>query len=411
MHWLEYVLIAKNSLWLNPLRSLLALIGIIIGVASVVTILAIGNGAHDQISRQLRSLGTNLLYVYPQSDNESGTPIKLAGRHALTEADASAIASEIPGVEISAPMISDNAQLVYGNNNWSSLVVGTTPEFLDARNWKLEAGRSLDHEDISGAKKVAVIGKTVAKRLFGDGSPVGATIRSNNVPLKVTGILQHKGQDPFGWDQDDVVYTPLSTAKLRIIGHALEGNRQAVALILVRVANESEIDTVAAGIGQLLNQRHGIAPGSSSNFSVENMEALIAQRDNTARTLTLQLAALASVSLLVGGIAIMNIMIVTMTERTREIGLRMAVGARRRDIHRQFLAEALALCLAGGVLGAALGIVMAWLFSQLGQWPIVISLNSLVLAIGASALAGLLFGLYPAYKASRLDPIAALRHD
>ncbi|MEA3410588.1 MAG: ABC transporter permease [Pseudomonadota bacterium] len=407
----ESIRVACRALRQNPLRSSLAMLGIVIGVAVVVTILAIAGGSHALLSAQLRSLGTNLLYVLPRADDSSGTPLKSAGRHPLTEDDATAIVTDIPDVVIAAPMVSSSGQIVRGNRNWFSTVVGTTPGFLEAREWRFADGRPMTQEEVDSADKVVVIGATVAEKLFGSDPGLDQIVRVEGVPLRVIGVLRKKGQTEIGWDQDNVIYVPMTTAKLRISGGMSEAKRQAVGLILVRVSEQDAIDAVAEDIRSLMRLRHRLPQGSRDDFSVRNMESVIEKRDETARILTLQLSALASIALLVGGIAIMNIMIVSVTERTREIGIRLAVGARQRDIRNQFLVEAMILCLFGGLAGTVLGACLAYVFSWVGGWPVMISPVSIIMAFCSAGLVGVVFGFYPAYRASRMEPIDALRHE
>ncbi len=409
MTYLESIRIAIRALHTNGLRSLLTMLGIIIGVASVITMVAVGQGAHTRVAEQIRTLGANLLMVVPGAAREGGARLKLGSRHTLTEADAAAIRQEVPVVDVAAPTVRGAAQVVHGNRNWNTVVYGTEPDYFIAREWPVASGRRFTRRDMNASAKVAVLGASVAKALFGEADPLGRLIRIADVPITVVGVLSRKGASGSGRDQDDVIFVPISTAKLRLIGSAHEINREAVAYILIKVANARAVDMAAHQIASLLRERHRLPTDAEDDFQVRNPAAAMAAQHAAARTLTFLLTVVASVSLIVGGISIMNIMLVSVTERTREIGLRLAVGARRRDIRNQFLLEAITLCVLGGLLGILLGVGAAVALAEMADWPVFIGPEALLLAAGSAAAVGVFFGFYPALKASRLDPVVALR--
>jgi putative ABC transport system permease protein len=388
------------------------MLGIVIGVAAVIAMVAVGSGAQTQVADQIRSLGANLLLVQPGSSREGAVRLGAGSRHSLTEDDAAAIATEVPGVLTAAPTVAGNAHLVHGNLNWSTLVGGITPDYLIARDWSLAQGRSFTSEEIESAAKVVLLGTTVVEQLFPDQEVIGQMVRIANVPFTVIGVLGEKGQaSASGRDQDDVALVPLKAAQLRVLGAQSQVSRRAVDFIMVKATSTEAMVPVQQQIEQLLRQRHEIPPDAEDDFQVrEPAEAMEAQAA-AARAVTLFLAAVASVSLVVGGISIMNIMLVSVTERTREIGLRQAVGARRADIRNQFLIEAVMLCLLGGVTGIAVGIGAAVALAELLRWPISVSPVAIVVAFGFAGAVGVFFGFYPALQASRLDPIDALRFE
>jgi putative ABC transport system permease protein len=403
---------AMRALRANLLRSALTMLGIVIGVAAVIAMVAVGSGAQTQVADQIRSLGANLLLVQPGSSRQGAVRLGAGSRQSLTEDDAAAIAAEIPGVLTAAPTVSGNAHLVHGNLNWSTLVGGITPDYLVARDWSLAKGRSFTAEEIESAAKVVLLGTTVAEQLFRDEEALGQTVRIANVPFTVIGVLGEKGQaSASGRDQDDVALVPLTAAQLRVLGARSQVSRRAVDFVMVKAASTEAMAPVQQQIEQLLRQRHDIPPDAEDDFQVREPAAAMEAQAQAARSLTLFLAAVASVSLVVGGISIMNIMLVSVTERTREIGLRQALGARRRDVRNQFLIEALMLCLLGGVAGIASGIGAAVAIAELVGWPIFVSPLSIVIAFGFAGAVGVFFGFYPALQASRLDPIEALRFE
>lgn len=409
MTWWQNFHIARRALRANKLRSFLTMLGIIIGVASVITMLAVGAGAQTQVSEQIRSLGANVLMVQPGAGRQGGVRTESGSRHTLTEADAAAIAAEISHVRAASASVRGSAHIVRGNRNWNTTVNGTTANYFVIREWPLATGRYFSPGEESGAGRVALIGATVAEQLFGEADPMGGEVRILNVPFEVIGVLAAKGPSGTGQNQDDVVFVPISTAKLRLMGSASNVTREAVAYILVKVVSDEAIDTAEAQIKSLLRQRHRLSPDQEDDFRVTNPAAAMAAQRAATKTIAWLLAAIASVSLLVGGVSIMNIMLVSVTERTREIGLRLAVGARKCDVRNQFVMEALTLCLFGGVIGIAGGVCAAVILARLAGWPIFVGLDAVLFAIGFAAAVGVFFGWYPAHKAARLEPIEALR--
>jgi len=411
MGMLDSIGIAVAALWAHPLRSLLTMLGIIIGVAAVIAMVAVGAGAQVRVAEQIRTLGSNLLMVQPGSASRGGTRLAGGTRHTLTEDDAVAISEDVPGVLVAAPSVRGSSQIVNGNRNWSAVVNGTTPDYFIAREWSIGKGRAFSAHETGTAAKVALLGTSVAAALFPHAEPVGKTIRIADVPFDVVGVLAEKGADGSGRDQDDIVFVPISTAKLRLLGGAHTVNRGSLNYVLVKVADASRMDAVQAEISGLLRDRHRLAANAPADFRVWNPAASLAAQHEATRTLSFLLAAIASISLVVGGISIMNIMLVSVTERTREIGVRLAVGARRRDIWRQFLVEAVILCLVGGAIGIALGIAGAAVLSKLAGWSVFIGPEAVAAAVASAAAVGIFFGFYPALRASRLQPMEALRSE
>jgi putative ABC transport system permease protein len=403
--------VALRALRVNALRSALTMLGIIIGVGAVIVMVAIGSGAHQRVAEQIRSLGANLIILIPGAVTTSGARLGTGSRPSLTEEDALAIARELPIVEVAAPVSRGQIQIVFGNQNWSSYAQGVTADFLTAREWGIESGRLFTPEEASAAAKVTLVGKTVAEKLFGEGGDaVGQVIRVRHVPFTIIGVLEKKGQSTQGADQDDVILMPIATAKRRVLG--ITGTRaRAVGSILVKVNEGESMKEAEELIRDLLRQRHRLQPRQDDDFNIRNLADIMETREASSRVLSLLLAAVASVSLLVGGIGIMNIMLVSVTERTREIGLRMAVGARGRDILVQFLVEAVTLSVIGGTIGIALGIAGSVAIAGLAGWPTLVQPWAIGIAFLFSAAVGVFFGFYPARKASRLDPIEALRFE
>jgi putative ABC transport system permease protein len=408
MTWWESFRTARRALRANLMRSFLTMLGIIVGVASVITMVAVGSGAQTQIAEQIRTLGANVLMIQPGAASEGGARTAAGARHTLTESDAAAMVA-LPQVRAAAPSVRGNAQIVQANRNWNTTVNGTTADMFVIREWPLAAGRYFTPAEETSAGRVALIGRTVAAELFGDADPVGGEIRVLNTPFQVIGVLAEKGQSGSGNNQDDIVFVPISTAKLRLMGSASSVNRGAVAYILAKAVSDDTIGAATAAIEALLRQRHRLASDSPNDFRIADPAEAMALQHASTRTFAWLLAAVASVSLMVGGISIMNIMLVSVSERTREIGLRLAVGARRRDIRNQFLMEAVTLCLFGGLIGMALGVGAAVVIGGLAGWPVFIGPDAVAFAIGFSAAVGVFFGWYPARKASRMEPVEALR--
>ncbi|HEX6363883.1 MAG TPA: ABC transporter permease [Albitalea sp.] len=401
---------ALRALATNLLRSVLTMLGIIIGVAAVITMIAVGRGAQDRVTEQMKSLGSNIMMVMPGAQTAGGVRMGAQTGQNLTEEDAAAIAREVPEVQVAAPSNRTTAQIVAGNANWSTQVTGTTNDYFEARDWPLAAGRLFEASDIQGSGKVAILGQTVARQLFGDADPLDQVIRIRNVPVTVVGLLAPKGQNSFGQDQDDVVVVPISTLRNRIQGGSA-GKLRRVSVINVKVHAGESMKAAEEGIRQLLRQRQKLQPGAEDTFTVRNLTEVLQAQEESSRVMTLLLAAVAGVSLVVGGIGIMNIMLVSVTERTREIGLRMAVGARGRDILVQFLIEAITLSLVGGAIGVALGAASTWAVAAFAGWRVSLTASSILLAAGFSAAVGVFFGFYPARRAASLLPIQALRYE
>ena len=409
MTLLDAIISALDALRLHKLRSALTMLGIIIGVAAVIAMVAVGGGAREQVVAQIRSLGANLLIVMPGNITQGGVRLGSGAASTLTDDDAAAIMKEVPGVQVTAPYMRGSAQLIASGMNWATGVFGVDLGWFEAREWDVDSGRAFEPEEISRGAQVALIGQTVARNLYGGLDPVGQELRIRNVPFRVVGIMAKKGQSTWGQDQDDIVFVPLNTARQRVLGRNL-ANARAVGSIYVKVRDGESLSVAEEDVKALLRQRHRMQPGQDDDFSIRNLADIAATREASARTLALLLAAVAGVSLAVGGIGIMNIMLVSVTERTREIGLRLAVGARQRDILRQFLFEATGLAAIGGAIGVMLGVGAAYLISNAAGWPLLIQPESIVLAVAFSGLVGVFFGWYPALRASRLDPIEALRH-
>ena len=401
---------ALVAIRVNALRSVLTALGIIIGVAAVIIMISVGAGAQKRVDDLIQSLGSNLVIVMPGTTTSSGARGARGSRPTVTEDDAIAIQNEIPTVQVAAPSVRGSGQIIFGNQNWSSVIWGVTPEYQEARDWEIQDGRWFNQAEVRSAAKVALIGETVAEKLFGGDDPVGQLVRIKRVPFTVIGTLVPKGETPLGTDMYDTIFVPLTTAKKRIIGgRRLSG--KLIGALYVKSTSAAVVNDTIRDMTNLLRQRHRIRPGQPDDFFVRNLSSILEARASSSRVMTLLLAAVASVSLLVGGIGIMNIMLVSVTERTREIGLRMAVGAKGKDILLQFLIEAVTLSLIGGIIGIALGLGSSLAIANLGSLPAIIQPTSIVLAFGFAAAVGVFFGFYPARKAARLDPIDALRYE
>jgi putative ABC transport system permease protein len=402
--------IALTALRANRLRSALTMLGIVIGVAAVIAMVAVGSGATERIQQQIEAIGSNLILVIPGSITSNGVRLGSGATVTLSEDDARAIASECPAVAAVAPTVRGGAQVTYGNNNWATSIVGTTPDYLTIRDQTVVRGNPFSADDGSSGTKVALLGGTVSQNLFGSADPTGQTIRIKNVPFTVDGVLSAKGQSPTGQDQDDVILIPISTAKRQVVG-ASQANAGSIGAIMVQAVDAHSMDEAQSEIEALVRQRHRIQPGQDDDFTVRNLSDVFSAQESSARVMSILLGAIASVSLVVGGIGIMNIMLVSVTERTREIGLRIAIGARTRDLLAQFLVEAVTLSILGGIAGILVGVTASALISHFAGWNTLVSPTAIALAFVFSALVGVFFGYYPARKAALLDPIEALRFE
>jgi putative ABC transport system permease protein len=396
--------VGVSALTRNRMRLALTTLGIVIGVAAVIATLAIGQGARSAVQSQIRAMGANVMMVIPGTLTAGGARMGMGGVNTMTYDDLLAIRRECPAVESASAGVRAVGQAVFANQNWGTSIQGVTPEFFDIRQWPVDKGVLLTDSDVRGAAKVCVLGATVARELFGDGNPVGETLRLREVPFKIVGVVQAKGSGGFG-DQDDVVFVPLTTAQRKILGITF------VHWINVSATSEAAVQEAFDQITDLLRQRHRIRPGGDQDFFIRTQLEIASTAEATSQVMTLLLASIAAVSLLVGGIGIMNIMLVSVTERTREIGIRRAIGARRADILLQFLVEASLLSLGGGALGVAIGVGAATLITQVARWPTLIEPGAVLLAFSFAAGIGLFFGFYPAHRASRLDPVEALRYE
>jgi len=399
------VKVAFRALRRNKLRTVLTMLGIIIGVGAVITMVALGRGAKAQVQARIAALGQNVILIFSGSINRGGVFTGFGGAGTLTVEDALAIEKEVPGVAAVSPEVRTGGQIMAGNNNWSTSVQGEGVDYLSIRQWDLAEGAMFTEADVRSAAKVCILGKTTADKLFPDEDPLGKAIRIKNVPVTVLGVLKAKGVSMMGSDQDDLVITPYTTGMKRLAGVTT------LRAINVQAESADRINDVQNGIADLLRQRHRIQPGRDDDFIMRNQQELAETQNAAAETMTALLAGIAGVSLLVGGIGIMNIMLVSVTERTREIGIRMAVGARGHDILLQFLIEAVTLSCIGGILGIGLGVGGAHLLTTIKNWATLVSPDSIVVAFVSSAAVGIFFGFYPARKASQLDPIEALRYE
>ena len=397
--------IALRALGRNKLRAFLTMLGIIIGVGAVIAMVAIGEGAKATIRSQIATLGTNVLIVLPGTLNQGGVRMGTGGVTTLVDSDAKAIMSEIPAVAFASPAIRRPEQLVAGNLNWGTIVQGVAPEFQQIRDWQIAEGRFIHDGDIESAAKVVVIGQTVVDKLFGNDNPIEAVVRIRNIPFRVVGVLTQKGQSSQGADQDDTVMIPYTTMQKRLMRITF------VQSIVVSAVSAERVQEAQEQITTLLRQRHRIGPEREDDFSIRNLSDIAEAASTTARVMAVLLGSVASISLLVGGIGIMNIMLVSVTERTREIGIRMAVGARSRAIMLQFLVEAVVMAATGGSIGILLGIGSSEVLKLWAQWPTLVSPTIVAIAFLFSGAVGVFFGFYPAQKAANLDPIDALRYE
>ena len=400
--------IAIRTIRINKMRSILTSLGIIIGVSSVIIMLAIGMGAQRSMAENMAKMGSNLLMVVSGSTTSGGIRMGAGSKQTLTYSDALDIQKKCPSVLAVAPYLSGTKQVVFGNQNWSTGIQGTTPNVMIVRDWGVEYGRSFSDEDVSNSTKVCLLGQTVAENLFGDLDPVGKTVRIEGMPFTVVGVLESKGQSGMGQDQDDTIMIPITTAQKKLIGVDFSGM---VRHIMVKAVDENAVYTAQDEIKELLRERHRLGSKQEDDFTIRNLTQMMETAKESAKIMAILLGSIASVSLLVGGIGIMNIMLVSVTERTKEIGIRMAIGAKASDIRIQFLLESLLLSLMGGTVGVVLGILLAKFVEAFFDLPVYIAWWSLLLSFGFSGLVGVTFGYYPAYRASLLDPIEALRYE
>ena len=397
--------IALRALIRNKLRAFLTMLGIIIGVGAVIAMVAIGEGAKATIRSQIASLGTNVLIILPGTSVQGGVRTGAGGVNTLVDGDAKAMMRELPAVALASPALRRNEQVVAGNLNWLTLTQGVAPEFQQIRDWQVADGRFIHDGDVESAAKVAVVGETVVNQLFGNDDPIDAVIRIRNIPFRIVGVLAAKGQTSQGTDQDDTIIIPYTTMQKRLMRITF------VQSIVASAINAERLPEAQAQITSLLRQRHRIAPDREDDFYIRNLSDIAEAASSSARVMAVLLGSVASISLLVGGIGIMNIMLVSVTERTREIGIRMAVGARRKDIMLQFLVEAVVMAATGGCIGILLGIGSSEILNDWAQWPTHISPTIIAVAFFFSGAVGVFFGFYPARKAANLDPIDALRYE
>ena len=408
MRSFELIRFALGAIVAHPMRSVLTSLGVVIGVAAVVMMTSIGMGAQQRVTQAISGLGSNLIIVTP---NFQRGPVSQAagGGFSLRDGDAVAIAKQVEDVAAVAPLVRGQAQLAADGANWNTQIQGVTPAYLEARDLKIASGRMFDENEARQGRKVLVVGPTVARELWGDSDPVGRRVRVRTVPFEVIGVLESKGQAGFGQDQDDVVLGPLTAVRSRIAGRRSRGD--SVQTIYVKAVDEDSLDRVQEDVTNLLRDQHKIRPGEDDDFQTQNMASILEASQAAVGTFTVLLAAVAGVSLLVGGVGIMNIMLVAVTERTREIGLRMALGAKRSQVLIQFALESISLSLVGGIIGLTIGVAGAFAIAKLGNWPAAVPAWAGPLALGFSVAVGLVFGAYPSWRAARLDPIEALRRE
>ncbi len=405
MRFIEILRIAFDALVRNKMRSLLTMLGIIIGVGAVIAMVAIGQGAQASVDAQISSLGTNVLMVFPGSTTRGGVMAGAGTNTALTEEDGQALKEQCSAVAHISPLLRSGGQVIYGNVNWGTVLQGGSPDYFAIRDWRIDEGDFFGDADVRGSTKVCLLGQTVVSNLFVNENPIGQTVRIRNIPFKVVGTLKSKGQNMMGQDQDDVILVPYTTLQKRLMGTTRSWG------YLVSAASKAQIPEAQQQITDLLRLRHKIGAMDDNDFTIRSQTEIAEASSQTSRIMTTLLGSIASVSLIVGGIGIMNIMLVSVTERTREIGVRMSIGARRSDILSQFLMEAIVMSMLGGFIGIALGVGGSNLISKFAGWPTFISTNSIILAVFFSMAVGVFFGFYPARKAASLSPIEALRYE
>ena len=405
MKWKNLIKVAFKSIVKNKMRTLLTMLGIIIGVGAVIVMVAIGKGAEQRIQNQISSMGTNLIMIFPGAMQQRGVHMGPDQGVRLTLNDVEQLKKNSTLLDAVSPVVRTGVQIIGGSGNWSSGVYGVSEEYLEIRDWKLSSGDFFSATDIRAQNKICIIGQTIVKNLFANEDPVGQQLRLRNVPFKIIGVLKERGQSAFGQDQDDVIIAPYSTVLYRLSGHAH------INQILARASSLEQMDQAQAEITSIMRESHKILEGEDDDFTVRNQTDIASTAQETTKVLTILLASIASISLLVGGIGIMNIMLVSVTERTHEIGIRMAIGARSRDILVQFLIEAIVLSLSGGLLGVLIGFIATYVVHLATDWNTVISMENVLLSFGFAGAVGVFFGYYPARKASALNPIEALRYE
>jgi len=405
MKWSAIPYIAVRALRRNTMRTALTTLGIVIGVGAVITMVGLGQGAGAEIREQVNRLGQNVVLIFPGERSLGGVSIGGGSANTLTVEDAIALRDEIPEVVAASPEVRSQTLVVYGNRNWATRVYGQSHDYLQIRQWPMESGEMFTEEDVGQTALVAVVGQTIVEELFEGSDPIGETVRIRGVPLTIIGVLERKGMSLMGSVQDDIVIVPYSTAFQRISG------RSHAMVINVQVYDERSMDMAREKMTDLLRERHRLAPDQPNDFTIQTQEEVAQAATETSRVMTFLLASIAAVSLFVGGIGIMNVMLVSVTERTQEVGLRLSVGARGPDVLLQFLMEAVVLCVLGGLGGILIGLVATEVIATYAGWPALFSVEAMLVAVTVSAAVGVFFGFYPAWKASRLDPIEALRRE